>query len=122
MAEHQTASTSNPDFTDSFQLRKKNVEGQGGSIEVTYLTCVALEEAGFVNAFSTRLGGVSPLPSNALNLSAFKGDVEQNVVENRRRFLAAIDAQGWPIITARQTHSVDRVVINSSSDSDKPPE
>jgi len=47
-----------------------------------------LEEAGFVNAFSTRLGGVSLLPQAALNLTNFKGDTRENVAENRRAYAA----------------------------------
>ena len=50
-----------------------------------------LEEAGFVNGFSTRLGGVSPFPESSLNLAGFNEDFAQNIYENRRRFLAVFD-------------------------------
>jgi len=36
---------------------------------VKVLACRRLEEKGFANGFSTRLGGVSPFPENSLNLS-----------------------------------------------------
>ena len=49
------------------------------------LSCRALDEAGFANAFSTRAGGVSPFPSNDLNLAGFDEDSAENIHENRRR-------------------------------------
>src|SRR5688572_4381320 len=55
---------------------------------VKVLVCRTLEQQGFVNAFSTRLGGVSPFPSNDLNLAGFDDDAVENIMENRRRFLA----------------------------------
>ena len=65
---------------------------------VKVLVCSALENAGFVNGFSTRLGGVSPFgsvpPAVAggdfgidLNLAGFDEDSAENINENRRRFL-----------------------------------
>lgn len=97
----------------AFALREREIETRDGSVRVTILVCEPLEEAGFVNAFSSRLGGVSPLPSNSLNLAGFKGDREENVSENRRRFLVAVGAEQTQIVTARQTHSTDRVTIDS---------
>jgi hypothetical protein len=41
---------------------------------VRVLTCVALEREGFVNGFSTRIGGVSPFPEKDLNLAGFDDD------------------------------------------------
>jgi YfiH family protein len=84
-----------------------------GRVKVPYLACDALEDAGFVTAFSMRTGGVSPLPEKALNLGYFKGDEEANVKENRRRFIEAIGAGDVRIVTARQTHSTDRAAIAS---------
>ncbi len=52
----------------------------------------ALEDAGFVNGFSTRLGGVSPFPDGDLNLAGFNEDSAKNIYENRRRFLSVFDA------------------------------
>lgn len=46
-----------------------------------------MDENGFVNGFSTRLGGVSPFPSGDLNLAGFDDDTAENIHENRRRFL-----------------------------------
>ncbi|HEY9231570.1 MAG TPA: peptidoglycan editing factor PgeF [Blastocatellia bacterium] len=98
---------------NAFSLRERDVETSTGRARLAYVTCEPLAEAGFTNAFSTRLGGVSPLPQEALNLTSFKGDTPENVAENRRRFLRAIGAEGATIVTARQTHSSDRCFIQS---------
>src|SRR5437879_2842126 len=58
---------------------------------ITVLVCRELEERGFVNGFSTRLGGVSPFPAGDLNLAGFNEDTAENIFENRRRFLSAFD-------------------------------
>ncbi|MFQ3590278.1 MAG: peptidoglycan editing factor PgeF [Chloracidobacterium sp.] len=72
--------------------------------EVAVLVCLPLEAAGFRHGFSTRLGGVSPLPSNALNLGYFAGDAPEHVTENRRRFLAVLDETEDRLQTLRQVH------------------
>jgi polyphenol oxidase len=97
----------------AFSLRQRDVDTPNGVARIAYVVCEPLEEAGFTNAFSTRLGGTSPLPKEALNLTNFKGDTPDNVAENRRRFLKAIGAEGATIVTARQTHSTDRCFIKS---------
>jgi hypothetical protein len=50
---------------------------------VRALICEPLEDDGFANAFSTRLGGVSPMPENSLNLAGFNDDDAENIYENR---------------------------------------
>lgn len=97
----------------SFDVRERELDTAEGKVRITALVCEPLERAGFINAFSTRMGGVSALPSKALNLAYFKGDEKQNVAENRRRFLEAVGARKARIVTARQTHSTDRAVIES---------
>ncbi|MCS7078954.1 MAG: peptidoglycan editing factor PgeF [Chloracidobacterium sp.] len=72
--------------------------------EVAVLVCLPLEAAGFRHGFSTRLGGVSPLPSNALNLGYFAGDTPENVTENRRRFLSVLGESEDRLHTLRQVH------------------
>lgn len=67
------------------------------------LVCGALEEAGFVNGFSTRLGGVSGFPKDSLNLAGFDEDSAENIHENRRRFLNVFDG-GFRLATAWQVH------------------
>src|ERR1044071_1732374 len=83
--------------------------------EVTFLACEPLERAGFVNAFSSRHGGVSPLPENSLNLS-LREDKKENVEENRRRFFSATNLSSYELMTAHQIHSEKGVLVSSPAD------
>lgn len=80
------------------------------------LVCDPIERAGFKNAFSTRMGGVSPLPAGALSLGNFRQDERENVIENRRRFLLALGAADWPLVTAKQFHSADVRYVSGAED------
>ncbi len=71
-----------------------------------------LEEAGFVNGFSTRLGGVSQFPEGDLNLAGFGDDSEDNISENRRRFLEFFEGE-FRISTAWQVHGNDLRIVRS---------
>lgn len=86
------------------------------------MVCRPLEENGFVNGFSTRTGGVSDFPANALNLSGLDIDSKENVAENRRRFLNVLSVD-FPIASAWQTHGTDVRVVdeigNARNDSDQ---
>lgn len=106
---------------DAFVMRETGVEAPNIVARIAYLACLPLEKAGFLNAFSTRVGGTSPLPSNSLNLTHFKGDAKENVTENRRRFLKAIGAEGSALVTVRQTHSTERCTIESREQAHEPP-
>ncbi|MDQ6785722.1 MAG: peptidoglycan editing factor PgeF [Acidobacteriota bacterium] len=70
---------------------------------IKVLVCRALEEKGFANGFSTRLGGVSPFPENDLNLAGFGEDKDENIFENRRRFLQAFE-KDFLLLTVWQVH------------------
>lgn len=71
---------------------------------VKVLVCRPLEDAGFANGFSTRLGGVSAFSlGNDLNLAGFDEDEAENIYENRRRFLAAFDGE-YRLATVWQVH------------------
>ena len=70
---------------------------------VKVLVCEPLEKAGFVNGFSTRLGGVSDFPENSLNLAGFDEDAAENIFENRRRFLTVFDGN-YELATVWQVH------------------
>jgi YfiH family protein len=79
---------------------------------VRALACAPLEDAGFANGFSTRGGGVSPMPENSLNLAGFNEDTAENILENRRRFLKLFPGQ-WALAGCWQLHGSDvRVVKN----------
>ena len=102
-----------PVIEEAFTMREREVETSSGAARISYLVCEPLEQAGFTNAFSTRLGGVSPFPQAALNLAYFKGDEKENVDENRRRFLKALSAEQHLVVTARQTHSTERCFVET---------
>jgi YfiH family protein len=64
-------------------------------------------------ACSTREGGVSLGPHASLNLGDHVGDDEQAVAENRRRFLAALDAR--PVFM-KQVHGAQPVELTRVTD------
>ena len=87
---------------------------------VRALICAPLEEDGFVNGFSTRVGGVSEMPANALSLAGFHDDAAENILENRRRFLKLFPGQ-WALAGCWQVHGADVRVVQSVEDA-KPAE
>ena len=81
--------------------------------EFANVTCVAPDWQGPANvtAFTTtRLGGVSQPPFDAMNLGLHVGDDEQSVVENRRRLQQSLGLPSQPHWLA-QTHSTDICAI-----------
>lgn len=82
---------------------------------VRVLNCEPLTAAGFTNGFSTRLGGVSPYPREALNLAGFDEDTAANIHENRRRFSAALGG-GWTWGAAWQVHGTTTRLIENCLD------
>jgi len=82
---------------------------------VKVLVCRPLEDAGFANGFSTRLGGVSAFPSGDLNLSGFDDDSAENIYENRRRFLSVFEGK-FELATAWQIHSDHVKTIRTRKD------
>jgi purine-nucleoside/S-methyl-5'-thioadenosine phosphorylase / adenosine deaminase len=87
---------------------------------VRALVCAPLEQDGFVNGFSTRLGGVSDMPRNALSLAGFNEDTAENILENRRRFLKLFPGD-WALAGCWQVHGADVRVVESAEDA-KPAE
>ena len=84
------------------------------------LSCAPLEEEGFPNAFSTRAGGVSPFPRDALNLAGFDEDSAENIYENRRRFLALFEGE-WALAACWQVHGAEVRVVRSTDDAREAP-
>ncbi len=82
---------------------------------VRALSCAPLERDGFANAFSTRLGGISPMPHAALNLAGFDDDSAENIRENRRRFLQLFDEE-WMLAVCWQVHGADVRVVRDMND------
>jgi YfiH family protein len=59
-----------------------------------------------VHGFSTKQGGVSPLgKEKVLNLGFTAWDTRKNVLENRRRFQSAMDAESSAMLPLKQFHS-----------------
>jgi YfiH family protein len=87
---------------------------------VRALICAPLEQDGFVNGFSTRLGGVSDMPKDALSLAGFNDDKAENILENRRRFLKLFSGT-WSLAGCWQVHGADVRVVESVADA-KPAE
>ncbi|HKG81226.1 MAG TPA: peptidoglycan editing factor PgeF [Pyrinomonadaceae bacterium] len=79
---------------------------------VRALVCAPLEEDGFVNGFSTRLGGVSEMPANALSLAGFNEDTAENILENRRRFLKLFQGE-WVLAGCWQVHGAEVRVVHT---------
>jgi YfiH family protein len=69
--------------------------------------------APFVHGFTTRAGGVSAPPFDALNLGGKWGDAPAAVAENRRRLERAV---GGPIAVARQVHGTAVVRVRAGDD------
>src|SRR5215510_14926326 len=88
---------------------------------IKLLICEPIEKIGFKNAFSTRQGGVSELPIDSLSLGNFSQDGREKIIENRRRFLTALDAANWNLVTARQVHGTELHAITSQEDAIREP-
>jgi polyphenol oxidase len=87
---------------------------------VRALVCAPLEHDGFTNAFSTRLGGVSAMPHDDLNLAGFNEDDAENIYENRRRFLKLFEGV-WTLAGCWQVHgAVVRIVHDQQEAQPKP--
>lgn len=87
---------------------------------VRALICKSLETDGFTNAFSTRLGGVSPMPQNALNLAGFNEDDAENIYENRSRFLKLFAGE-WTLTGCWQVHGADIRTVRTEQDAQQKP-
>ncbi|HAH78022.1 MAG TPA: peptidoglycan editing factor PgeF [Ruminococcaceae bacterium] len=71
---------------------------------VEFLTFPALEVPFARHAFSTRAGGVSRGPFASMNLAFGRGDPDENVRENYRRFCAAAGLEASSLVSAAQNH------------------
>jgi purine-nucleoside/S-methyl-5'-thioadenosine phosphorylase / adenosine deaminase len=58
-------------------------------------------------AFSTRVGGVSEAPYDALNIAIMTGDERESVRENRHRLAAAFGRDPEGVVMGRQVHGVE---------------
>jgi YfiH family protein len=65
-------------------------------------------------AFSARLGGVSEPPYESLNLGILTEDDPESVVENRRRFAAALGLSPERVSIGRQVHGAELAIHGGS--------
>ena len=65
------------------------------------------ELAGARAAFSTRIGGVSEAPYDALNVAIMTGDERESVRENRHRLTAALGRDPNGVVMGRQVHGAE---------------
>lgn len=101
-------------ITESSELERAGF-GWRERDRVRALSCLALERDGFTNGFSTRMGGTSPMPQDALNLAGFHEDAAENIHENRRRFLRLFDGD-WQLTAVWQMHSADVRTVRDRED------
>ena len=84
--------------------------------QIKYLKCRPLDNTDLViNAFTTRLGGVSKYPFDSLNLSYNIGDKESCVRENRKIIANILDIDYRIIVSAQQIHS-DKITVVREED------
>lgn len=83
--------------------------------DVKVLVCKPLEEKGFTNGFSTRLGGVSAFPENSLNLAGYDEDLAENIEENRRRFLQVF-GEKYQLTSVWQIHGDEIKIVQTKED------
>lgn len=91
----------------------------------TVLRSALLERAGFAHAFSTRLGGVSAAPFDALNLQSVQAnaripagdprDSDANILENHARFAAAAGLERTAtVVDVSQVHGCSVVAAREA--------
>lgn len=85
-----------------FDAKNMELHNSGG---VQYLTFPSLSAYPFVrHAFSTRAGGVSKNEFSSMNLGFGRGDSEENVLENYRRFCKAAGFEFDSLVSSAQDH------------------
>ncbi len=96
------------------QIGNMHLQEQSG---VTFLTFPCYEELDFIcHSFSTKLGGVSENEFASMNLSFNRGDPDENVLENYRRFCKAVGYDFNKLVASAQDHHtvVRRVTSNEA--------
>lgn len=83
---------------------------------VPYISFKNLDNIPWIlNAFSTRLGGVSSGMWASMNLNFSRGDDRENVLNNFRLFGKTIGAEPSDMVFARQTHTTNVLRVNESN-------
>ncbi|MBP5294580.1 MAG: peptidoglycan editing factor PgeF [Lachnospiraceae bacterium] len=109
------------EFTEKDLVRKENAPAQlsfhGGALP--YFSFPSLDEAGLVNAFTTKKGGVSTGAFAELDLSFTKEPMEI-IRENYRRVAERLGADPMKIVSSNQTHTTN-VRLVTAEDAGKGP-
>jgi polyphenol oxidase len=88
--------------------------------EVSFLTCAPMRKYGVImQAFSTRLGGLSEPPYASLNLGLGSGDERARVQGNRARFARSIGVNASDLVTLRQVHGNRVVTLTETTDPER---
>ncbi len=83
--------------------------------DVAYITYNELDKKNWlINAFSTRVGGVSEGIYSSMNLNFNVGDERENVITNFRRFADAIGVDAGNMVFSQQTHTTNVMKVDSS--------
>lgn len=82
--------------------------------KISYLQPAGLSD-GYVAGFSSRNGGVSRAPYNSLNLGLNTADLQASVEGNRSTFARSFDLQPHQLLTVKQVHGKDLLVIDESN-------
>jgi YfiH family protein len=72
---------------------------------------------GFTNLVtgeSTRHGGVSPVPYNALNLGGATQDAPENVLENNKRFFGSLNINFEKVAKSHQVHGAEILTVTKA--------
>lgn len=86
---------------------------------IKVITFERLEELGFIShGFSTREGGYSSAPYNSLNLGLKTEDNQKAVLNNTKRFCAAVDVDFESLAASDQVHK-DKIHIVTEADKGK---
>ena len=78
------------------------------------LRWLAWEGVGVAAAFPTREGGVSPAPYDTLNLGLSVADERPNVLENRRRWCAAVGLSLDRLVVPGQVHGTTLAEVGAA--------
>jgi len=79
------------------------IQKQDGVAYITFPKLLEYEQD-MLHGFSTRLGGVSKAHLASMNLSFSRGDERDNVLENHRRFAAALGYDEKKLVFSDQVH------------------
>ncbi|SDZ83577.1 conserved hypothetical protein [Desulfuromusa kysingii] len=82
--------------------------------KISYLQPTKLP-TGMVAGFSTRNGGVSRPPFNSLNMGTDTADQPTNVESNRAAFTRAFDLSPHQLLTVKQAHGDDILLIDENN-------